>query len=78
VVRYQKRVNGHRAAEEIFPLVISSWSTGQVAERARRRHQRHHRTNRQPICVDAISIYRAQDCKIAETWVAWDTFGFLQ
>jgi predicted ester cyclase len=28
--------------------------------------------------VDAISIHRMQDRKIAETWEVWDTLGFLQ
>jgi predicted ester cyclase len=28
--------------------------------------------------VDAISIHRVQDGKIAETWQVWDTLGFLQ
>lgn len=31
-----------------------------------------------PIRVDAISIHRMEDCKIAETWETWDTLGFLQ
>jgi predicted ester cyclase len=28
--------------------------------------------------VDAISIHRMEDGKIAETWEVWDTLGFLQ
>ena len=28
--------------------------------------------------VDAISIHRMEDSKIAETWEVWDTLGFLQ
>jgi predicted ester cyclase len=28
--------------------------------------------------VDAISIHRMKDRKIAETWEVWDTLGFLQ
>ena len=31
-----------------------------------------------PIRVDAISIHRIRDGKIAETWEVWDTLGFLQ
>ena len=34
-------------------------------------------TNR-PIRVDAISIHRIQEGKIAETWEVWDTLGFLR
>ena len=30
------------------------------------------------IRVDAITIHRMQDGKIAETWEVWDTLGFLQ
>jgi steroid delta-isomerase-like uncharacterized protein len=30
------------------------------------------------ISVDAISIHRMADGKIAETWEVWDTLGFLQ
>lgn len=28
--------------------------------------------------VEAISIFRMLDSKIAETWEVWDTLGFLQ
>jgi predicted ester cyclase len=28
--------------------------------------------------VDAISIHKMRDGKIAETWEVWDTLGFLQ
>ena len=31
-----------------------------------------------PIRVDAISVHRMVDGKIAETWEVWDTLGFLQ
>jgi len=30
------------------------------------------------VSVDAISIHRMEDGKIAETWEVWDTLGFLQ
>jgi predicted ester cyclase len=30
------------------------------------------------IRVEAISIHRMRDGKIAETWEVWDTLGFLQ
>jgi steroid delta-isomerase-like uncharacterized protein len=30
------------------------------------------------LTVDAISIHRLEDGKIAETWEVWDTLGFLQ
>jgi len=31
-----------------------------------------------PIRVDAITIHRMVDRKIAETWEVWDTLGLLQ
>jgi predicted ester cyclase len=31
-----------------------------------------------PIRVDAITIHRMADDKIAETWQVWDTLGLLQ
>jgi steroid delta-isomerase-like uncharacterized protein len=31
-----------------------------------------------PVNVDAVSVHRIADGKIAETWQVWDTLGFLQ
>jgi predicted ester cyclase len=31
-----------------------------------------------PIAVDAITIFRVADGKIAEEWTVWDALGLLQ
>ncbi|HEY2814139.1 MAG TPA: ester cyclase [Acidimicrobiales bacterium] len=74
---YQKGVDGHWGIEEIFSTgdrVIVRW-TGSGTHNAE--------LNGIPptgkdIRVDAISIHRMSDGKIAETWEVWDTLGFLQ
>jgi steroid delta-isomerase-like uncharacterized protein len=77
VTAYQTGVEGHWAIEEIFSTgdkVVVRWTgTGtHVAE-----------MNGIPptgrsISVDAISIHRMANGKVAETWEVWDTLGFLQ
>src|SRR5437879_6543592 len=74
---YQRGVDGHWGIEEIFSTadrVVVRWtgSGTHVAE-----------VNGIPptgkkIKVDAITIHRMKDGKIAETWEVWDTLGFLQ
>ena len=74
---YQNGVDGHWTVEEMFSAgdrVVVRWTgTGtHVGE-----------VNGIPptgnkIRVDAISIHRLADGKIAETWQVWDTLGFLQ
>jgi steroid delta-isomerase-like uncharacterized protein len=74
---YQKGVNGNWGIEEMFSAgdrVVVRWTgTGtHVGE-----------MNGIPptgksVRVDAISIHRMRDGKIAETWEVWDTLGFLQ
>nr|EJI96948.1 snoaL-like polyketide cyclase family protein [Rhodococcus sp. JVH1] len=74
---YQNGVDGHWTIEEMFSAgdrVVVRWTgTGtHVGE-----------VNGIPptgnkIRVDAISIHRLADGKIAETWQVWDTLGFLQ
>jgi steroid delta-isomerase-like uncharacterized protein len=74
---YQEGVNGHWAIQEMFSTpdrVIVRWvgSGTHVGE-----------INGIPptgrsVKVNAISIHRMRDGKIAETWVVWDTLGFLQ
>src|SRR5262245_51786001 len=74
---YQEGVDGHWAIEEIFSTadrVVVRWTgsgthIGEVNGIPA--------TNK-PIRVDAISIHRMEDDKIAETWEVWDTLGFLQ
>jgi steroid delta-isomerase-like uncharacterized protein len=74
---YQRGVDGHWQIEEIFSAgdrVVVRWtgSGTHVAE-----------INGIPptgksVRVDAITIHRMADGKIAETWEVWDTLGFLQ
>jgi steroid delta-isomerase-like uncharacterized protein len=74
---YQQGVDGHWGIEDIFSAgdrVVVRWvgSGTHVAE-----------VNGIPptgnrIRVDAITIHRMRDGKIAETWEVWDTLTFLQ
>ena len=74
---YQTSVEGHWQIEEIFSAgdrVVVRWtgSGTHVGE-----------INGVPatgkkIRVDAITIHRMADGKIAETWEVWDTLSFLQ
>ena len=74
---YQEGVDGHWEIEDIFSAgdkVTVRWtgSGTHVGE-----------VNGIPptgkkIAVDAISVHRIADGKIAETWEVWDTLGFLQ
>jgi steroid delta-isomerase-like uncharacterized protein len=74
---YQTGVDGHWNIEDIFSAgdkVVARWtgSGTHVGE-----------VNGIPptgkkIRVDAISIHRMKDGKIAETWEVWDTLSFLQ
>jgi steroid delta-isomerase-like uncharacterized protein len=74
---YQQGVDGHWGIEDIFSAddrVVVRWvGTGNhVAE-----------VNGIPptgksIRVDAITIHRMREGKIAETWEVWDTLTFLQ
>ena len=74
---YQDGVEGHWEIEEIFSTddrVVVRWtgSGRHVGE-----------VNGIPptgsaVRVDAISIHRMADGRIAETWEVWDTLGFLQ
>jgi steroid delta-isomerase-like uncharacterized protein len=74
---YQEGVKGHWNIEEIFSSgdrVVVRWtgSGTHVGE-----------VNGIPptgksVSVDAISIHRMQNGKIAESWEVWDTLGFLQ
>jgi steroid delta-isomerase-like uncharacterized protein len=74
---YQRGVDGHWGIEDIFSTgdrVVVRWtgSGTHVAE-----------LNGIPptgkkIRVDAITIHRTEDGKIAESWEVWDTLGFLR
>jgi steroid delta-isomerase-like uncharacterized protein len=74
---YQDGVNGHWEIEDIFSTgdkVVVRWTgsgthVGDVNGIP---------ASGKDIGVDAISIHRMADGKIAETWEVWDTLGFLQ
>ena len=74
---YQNGVNGHWQIEEMFSAgdrVAVRWTgsgthVGEVNGIP---------PSGKPIRVDAITIHRMADGKIAETWEVWDTLGFLQ
>lgn len=77
VAVYQQAVEGHWDIEEMFSTgdrVVVRWigSGRHVGE-----------LNGIPatgksVRVDAITIHRMRDGKIAETWEVWDTLGLLQ
>jgi steroid delta-isomerase-like uncharacterized protein len=77
VKTYQEGVDGHWGIEEIFSTddrVVVRW-TGSGTHVGK--------VNGIPatgkkIKVDAITIHRMKDGKIAESWEVWDTLGFLQ
>lgn len=77
VAVYQEGVDGHWTIEEMFSSgdrVTVRWTgsgthVGEVNGIP---------PTGKPIRVDAISVHRLADGKIAETWEVWDTLGFLQ
>jgi steroid delta-isomerase-like uncharacterized protein len=78
VVRtYQEGVDGHWEIEEIFSAgdrVVVRW-TGSGTHKAELNGIP--ATGRK-VRVDAITIHRMADNRIAETWEVWDTLGLLQ
>jgi predicted ester cyclase len=77
VSAYQQGVDGRWTIEEIFSTgdrVVVRW-TGTGAHVAEINGIA---PTGRPVRVDAISIHRMHDRKIAETWEVWDTLGFLQ
>ena len=77
VQTYQQGVDGHWQIDELFSAgdrVVARWTgtgthVGEVSGLP---------PTGRSIRVDAISIHRMADGKIAETWEVWDTLGFLQ
>jgi ketosteroid isomerase-like protein len=74
---YQEEAEGHWEIEEILSAgdrVVVRW-TGS----GRHTGELHGITaTGRPIRVDALSIHRMADHRIAETWQVWDTLGLLQ
>jgi len=74
---YQDSVDGHWNVEEILSAgdrVIARW-TGTGTHRGELMGIE---PTGMPIAVDAISIFRISDGKIAEEWTVWDALGLLQ
>ena len=74
---YQESIEGHWAVEEIFSTgdrVVARW-TGSGTHRGELMGIE---PTGRPISVDAISIFRVTDGKIAEEWTVWDALGLLQ
>jgi steroid delta-isomerase-like uncharacterized protein len=74
---YQDAVDGHWEVQDIFSVgdrVAVRW-TGTGTHRGELMGL--DPTGR-PIAVDAISLFRIEDGKIAEEWTVWDALGLLQ
>ena len=77
VAAYQQGIEGHWQIEEIFSsgdVVTVRWTgTGRHAA-----EMNGLAATGRTIRVDAISIHKMRDGKIAETYEVWDTLGFLR
>lgn len=74
---YQETVDGHWHVEEMLSCgdrVIARW-TGTGTHRGELMGAA---PTGLPITVDAISIFRVSNGKIAEEWTVWDALGLLQ
>ena len=74
---YQDSVDGHWDVVEMFSsgdCVVARW-TGTGNHRGELMGLA---PTGKPIDVDAISIFRIADGKIAEEWTVWDALGLLQ
>jgi steroid delta-isomerase-like uncharacterized protein len=74
---YQDSVDGHWNVVEMFSSddrVVARW-TGTGNHRGELMGLA---ATGKPIDVDAISIFRIADGKIAEEWTVWDALGLLQ
>ena len=74
---YQEAVDGHWTVEEIMSAgdrVVARW-TGTGTHRGELMGID---ATGKPISVDAISVFRIENGKIAEEWTVWDALGLLQ
>jgi steroid delta-isomerase-like uncharacterized protein len=77
VSAYQNGVNGHWEIQELFSAgdrVVVRW----VGSGTHVGDMNGIPPTGKSVRVEAISIHRVRDGKIAETWEVWDTLGFLQ
>jgi steroid delta-isomerase-like uncharacterized protein len=74
---YQESVDGHWTIDELFSAgdrVVARWTgsgshVGDLMGLA---------PTGRPISVEAISVFRIADGRIAEEWTVWDALGLLQ
>jgi steroid delta-isomerase-like uncharacterized protein len=74
---YQEALDGHWEIQELFSVadrVVVRW-TGSGTHRGELMGVD---PTGKPIAVDAITIFRVADGKIAEEWTVWDALGLLQ
>ena len=74
---YQDSVDGHWNVQEIFSAgdrVVARW-TGTGTHQGELMGLE---ATGAPIEIDAISVFRIADGKIAEEWTVWDALGLLQ
>jgi ketosteroid isomerase-like protein len=74
---YQESVDGHWDLQELFSVadrVVARW----IGSGTHRGELMGVEPTGAPISVEAISIFRIADGKIAEEWTVWDALGLLQ
>lgn len=74
---YQESVDGHWVVQEVFSAgdrVVARWIGRGTHQGALMGVE----PTGRPIEVEAISVFRIADGKIAEEWTVWDALGLLQ
>jgi steroid delta-isomerase-like uncharacterized protein len=74
---YQQALDGRWAVQEIFSVgdrVVARW----IGSGTHRGELMGIDPTGKPISVDAISVFRIAEGKIAEEWTVWDALGLLQ
>lgn len=74
---YQDAVDGHWDVQELFSSgdrVVARW----IGRGTHRGELMGVEPTGKAIAVDAISVFRIADGKIAEEWTVWDALGLLQ
>jgi steroid delta-isomerase-like uncharacterized protein len=74
---YQESVDGHWEVQELISVgdrVVARW----VGTGTHRGELMGIQATGKPISVEAISVFRIANAKIAEEWTVWDALGLLQ
>jgi steroid delta-isomerase-like uncharacterized protein len=77
VAVYQDALEGHWDVQELASSgdrVVARW----IGSGTHRGELMGAQATGKPIAVDAISVFRIADGKIAEEWTVWDALGLLQ